>query len=1657
MSGDKIYCEPENCFDLTLHSNPVSFKFNQTGIDVSTLNLIGWLMKGLPYRKIRTLVACGVYYKYQVEFGPYAALNIQSGLLRNILNGQGSDDDNSKYVEILPTGDSATDEPKGYESYLERHGSSSGMRRAFIAFCNVHTGQPLADGVVPSKTRAGQWIDKCYFDPETSNCSEKTMLVFRTLLDSFKNLKTKWRNSEIHGESSKNIGSMFLCAGGEENKQKFILTEERYNLAGLGLEYLPRDLVEKEHKDNFSRHLITTGVKMLKCEYHGQFNSVWYVFDCDQISLFGFVEPFDKMKNYFIGVGKRQEVVNIFKDIVDNRKKMAFPIPFHSDGVILFWGLILVIPMPHLPDSIFILFTPSKYKDSDYIKRIKVVVDNIYTKMSTTASNADDLNMIRVRNVYMQDEINDADSDVWVLVILEALMLFLSGKKTLPGGETLPHNGFPRKFKEFTNMYLPSSSDVVVRVRKNVTKIFRKSIEIAEHIKKHMAVMEQKAVFVPPTPLISNSVDSSLRVCSFYSNSEIQTAVSEIEKIDTSVPTERPPAASDVHSIIIAGIDEDENGREDVKFAEGEEIRGRYTRGLVPGHRGVLTFFREIPSRPGAQPKYLVLTRVKIQGPGNMMCWVVMNYSDTGLNFNLKKPIYLASTSFMKTANNDFVSFGKSSAWFVCTSQFYRQNVEPIHGKNWMKLKNAFFKAYDEKNNPVDLEKLASMASPASQSARSAAPATGDKKTMDETNRVIRELKTKSVRDKWWYYMTEKEVAVMRVASNGLDVGALTRHRASFHSGKEKWLLDKGKYPNYTPHNAGVMIEGVIKEKPCKDYSDFVSNTLNPKIFDEFYIGSKYNSGNQEQLLNRYKFWFFQAVSKQPDHLSEVQNYLWCVWFGLRTYIHNKQNLPFYQLLWIHNRVQYLLGWYALKFKHPNDLREYILEWLSISQNTKDISVEDVISTNELLVGRLSKLTLTHKRVIATALNLNIYEFFPTKDMAITGECSAFEIGHGLISKPLLKFTAPVTWIPDTRDAVSGIIPEIKTVEGKAFDADQEMMNVQCVCMQLDKDLHGQNMSVGKSAGFFKALAAYSAFRGDENLAKGKFMDCMKSVFLRHLSVLKGTGRYNPDSDFNPYYTAQGETGALDDLSDEELSNVVNVKFELAIQEILRYHERGNILSVLFESWFNKNLVLNLDIVKDDRLAFVMALLRREEGEYIWSSIPTTTWQTHLKNIIDNLDNEVKDSLTRGKLNHDNLTNVQNMMQIYSLIMRRAGVSWNPIHVDLILMVATHVVKALTTVYINPSILCEWLNNLFDDNDQQQLMLECSEHSNLRDALEGMKETMNNRGDTGLGDRIKETMSRLFNPREQRHDGVSQHMEASFDDFKWNKYGREILSDHENQDEIGIYQNLSMYYKWFVYMVYVQSDSFLPSPTELQICAGMWDIRITVFNDFQSHYAIAVPPVRIKEDFCLNRHSQDTPSRARLPWVFGSNFSRHMVLMLSYDNRTCRVMSNMKYNVDLIKGLGAFNINHTKLSSFPLFFEDVYSDQWESLLWALDRGIKTADGEYATEHLIRHLQRMDERKKIAFMDALTSRDPWRNEKNESDVIVHLSKDEVKQEIFLDMFDSFVYGYGDSNSPGIMLVSAENRDTKLSTVLNEMANVCEKRIVLVSFRYLNGCD
>ena len=100
-----IYCEPENFTDLTLHSNPVSFKFNETGVDLGVLNVAGWILNGVPYRKIRTLVTCGVYYKHQVEFGPYAAFNSHDGFLRGVMDTTYKNP-RLRTVEILPTGDS---------------------------------------------------------------------------------------------------------------------------------------------------------------------------------------------------------------------------------------------------------------------------------------------------------------------------------------------------------------------------------------------------------------------------------------------------------------------------------------------------------------------------------------------------------------------------------------------------------------------------------------------------------------------------------------------------------------------------------------------------------------------------------------------------------------------------------------------------------------------------------------------------------------------------------------------------------------------------------------------------------------------------------------------------------------------------------------------------------------------------------------------------------------------------------------------------------------------------------------------------------------------------------------------------------------------------------------------------------------------------------------------------------------------------------------------------------------------------------------------------------------------------------------------------------------------------------------------------------------
>ncbi len=89
---------------------------------------------------------------------------------------------------------------------------------------------------------------------------------------------------------------------------------------------------------------------------------------------------------------------------------------------------------------------------------------------------------------------------------------------------------------------------------------------------------------------------------------------------------------SDVHFVDIAGIDtmDDSNALiriRDAKYdgVEVGDIRGRYTKELVQGHRGVLMFFKEKPIGKG------VYVLKQMHGPGNdnRTSWVVMNYSGT--------------------------------------------------------------------------------------------------------------------------------------------------------------------------------------------------------------------------------------------------------------------------------------------------------------------------------------------------------------------------------------------------------------------------------------------------------------------------------------------------------------------------------------------------------------------------------------------------------------------------------------------------------------------------------------------------------------------------------------------------------------------------------------------------------------------------------------------------------------------------------------------------------------------------------------------------------------------------------------------------------------------------------------------------------------------
>ena len=99
-------------------------------MDEGTLNLIPWMLQGVPYRKVRKVVGCGVYYQRQIQFGPFAAYNPTDGLLRNLGARQ-------RVLEFLPTGDSGQTpgekyQPDGYGGYLDRIGMGGSNCTQFI-------------------------------------------------------------------------------------------------------------------------------------------------------------------------------------------------------------------------------------------------------------------------------------------------------------------------------------------------------------------------------------------------------------------------------------------------------------------------------------------------------------------------------------------------------------------------------------------------------------------------------------------------------------------------------------------------------------------------------------------------------------------------------------------------------------------------------------------------------------------------------------------------------------------------------------------------------------------------------------------------------------------------------------------------------------------------------------------------------------------------------------------------------------------------------------------------------------------------------------------------------------------------------------------------------------------------------------------------------------------------------------------------------------------------------------------------------------------------------------------------------------------------------------------------------------------------------------
>ena len=1209
MPDENIYCEPGNFLDLELYSNPTSFKFNETGVDLGTLNLVGWMMRGLPYKKIRTLVTCGVYYKYQVEFGPCAVFNNKDGFLRDLIRSV-YDDPRLRTVEILPTGDSGTDTPRGYESYMERHGISSGMKRGFVALSDLHTGCPVyCSEPPPTKTSKGQYIGEGFFDPMTSSCSTKTMLLFKSTLEAMCTLKKKWNNDVGCVLSAKFLEMDAV----PQAPPALILVIKRENLHGLCLDYFPR--IHAPPEEHFPVHLMTTGVKMLRSSYKDAC-SVWEVLDCDQVSHFKLNEMSEDFPN------KKREFYAYIADIVKAGNKFAFPLPFYKDGFVEYYGLFFVMTKADWKDSVFISVLPKEFEST--AGSVELIARQLYNALLPGSSDIP-LPTAQMRHTYMQELVTSKHSGGWVLIILETLLNYISTYSGENRNERI--NKFPSRNIPATNMHLSEAN--IAGVMKNVKDVYSMSVIMSESIIQNVEIMDRKKRYAPPTLKIGEGTGTNLTVCSFHTIMEIKSTVAEIERM-TTIVVEKVQVASDVHTIVITDIAFGKDTKV-VAYAgvDVAVLSGRYEKGLAPGYLRSMFFFKERVTPEGKPQRYFVLMQISVPGQGNQRCWVVKDHTASEpINADVigKQNIYLASPPFQKTEKSDFAVFGTGpDGWFACINQNYETKhknkkdlVHPILGKKWAPLIKTTLNAFEKTGKVVDLEKLASIAKNPVVNSKAAKVNNRDQRDMVKLAREISEITGKDDISRWFFYMTESDETVNRIAGERLDVDALNVRRGVFRVGKESWVLDRG-YSDYIRHPSGVLVKGILVDPPCHEYNALIqkSKAHGVSLLDEFYLGLGYKNVLGSLFL-RYKNWFFQALPTTPEFSSEIENFIFCVWFGIQAYAQNKRNLPSFYLLPMNRRVQYLLGWYALKFTTPGKMTMYIIEWLSDAANTNELDSSDVQETLGMLKDGQKPLKLVNKRLVATALNLNIFEYFPVNSLDITDECSAFNISHAVISTPMLKFTAPVEWIPDTLDVTRGTLPEIKTIVGKALDFDSQDSNIICACMELDPNLNGEIMSLSGESEFFKALSGYEAFKTESD-AKRMFKQCIKDVFVRHLAVLKSNGYTET---FDPYHSDTQTTQTP--LDEKELRNVIGVKTGVAVDEILNYHHNDGKMIDFYEEWLRNFLVLNLDIASGCQLVEVLKMLRRVDNP-IWNSI--NKWNTVLRDILHNICDVLKQAL----------------------------------------------------------------------------------------------------------------------------------------------------------------------------------------------------------------------------------------------------------------------------------------------------------------------------------------------------------------------------------------------------------------------------------------------